>query len=155
MSQWLSPVALPTVIRMSTLSSVTSSVSMGSLTILRGSDRWIWAQVYERHSYILSLYPHPDEDYWERKMNSIISNKIFQSINMDLGKELIVQTNSNVSHMNCGRIFPLMKVSVLKVYESVSSNTSVAVLRTIKLKLWIEKELSHLDPETWSSSFSD
>ena len=41
-----------------------------------------------------------------------------------------------------------MKVSTLKVYESVSSNTSVAVLRTIKLKLWIEKELSHLDPET-------
>ena len=85
-------------------------------------------------------------------MNSIISNKIFQSINMDLGKELIVQTNSEVDIAHELRsnysIILGMKVSVLKVYESVSSNTSVAVLRTIKLKLWIEKELSHLDPET-------
>ena len=51
--------------------------------------------------------PHPDWDYREREMNSIISNKIFQSINMDLGKELIVQTNSEVLHMNCGQIIPL------------------------------------------------
>ena len=52
--------------------------------------------------------PHPDWDYREREMNSIISNKIFQSINMDLRKDLIVQTNSflciTLSHMSCGEI---------------------------------------------------